>query len=701
MRRENRYSCLINALIAACISFFGIACMVTGFAQVLGTVNLWNLGLFCAGFSLAASVCFTYRQKGWLLGGTIVALLGTWMSGWLQPSVESLLYRISVLYDKGYHWGTADWVQPKNMTASPELGLCLLAGIVIAVLCWTLSQRKRTVLGVLAGFLPLFSCIVLTDTVPQEWCLMLLLASQLLAVMTGSVRRISARQGNRLTALLLAPVLLASMLLFYLVPKDSYTAGMDPWQWLQQFSFIQQLTGGGNSLTQLDLRTVGPKEMPTYRVMEVSASTPGNLYLRGQAMDSYDGKLWKTSALSTGEDSGWPSSSLVQLDTVSIRTITPEPMLYFPYSPKGGAWDGQLQNGMLENPKGMRAYSFQQVKRVWINDGLWSSTYPGLVVTRMHLDEAMAEQCLQLPEETKRKAREILNGIRYETSAVSDKAQAIGRYVQNSAKYDLNTKNMPGSEEDFAMWFLKSSDTGYCVHFATAATVLLRAEGIPARYVSGYVASVPNSGKTTVTADRAHAWVEYFDPLTGWTVLDPTPVTFKAQPEEEIQPSEEQTEPTEPVTTEPTVPSETTEPIQRPSQTQTQTTPEGGEPSEPARDRGILRILLYSLAAAVLVCSAAWGQSALRKKLRRRTMKTGTVNRQALAAWKEGLRMSRILKAQPPQELEALAEKARFSQHKLTQEEHGAFTDYVKECSQAIREMPLIKRIWIRLFWAV
>ena len=41
--------------------------------------------------------------------------------------------------------------------------------------------------------------------------------------------------------------------------------------------------------------------------------------------------------------------------------------------------------------------------------------------------------------------------------------------------------------EDFAIWFLTEADTGYCIHFATAAVVLLRAAGIPARYVDGYV----------------------------------------------------------------------------------------------------------------------------------------------------------------------------------------------------------------------
>ena len=40
---------------------------------------------------------------------------------------------------------------------------------------------------------------------------------------------------------------------------------------------------------------------------------------------------------------------------------------------------------------------------------------------------------------------------------------------------------------DFATWFLQEAKSGYCVHFATTGTVLLRALGIPARYAEGYI----------------------------------------------------------------------------------------------------------------------------------------------------------------------------------------------------------------------
>ena len=110
------------------------------------------------------------------------------------------------------------------------------------------------------------------------------------------------------------------------------------------------------------------------------------------------------------------------------------------------------------------------------------------------------------------------------------KAQAIASYVRNSATYDTKTSRMPMDSEDFAKWFLEESDTGYCVHFATATAVLLQAAGIPARYVTGYLVPVQAGEATPVLSNQSHAWVEYWLPGYGWTVLEATPATTATNP---------------------------------------------------------------------------------------------------------------------------------------------------------------------------
>lgn len=64
---------------------------------------------------------------------------------------------------------------------------------------------------------------------------------------------------------------------------------------------------------------------------------------------------------------------------------------------------------------------------------------------------------------------------------------------------------------------------GVCQDFAHLAIGCLRALGLPARYVSGYLESVPPPGVERLRgADASHAWFAVFDPDVGWVDFDPT-----------------------------------------------------------------------------------------------------------------------------------------------------------------------------------
>ncbi|MCB9679905.1 MAG: DUF3488 domain-containing protein [Alphaproteobacteria bacterium] len=72
--------------------------------------------------------------------------------------------------------------------------------------------------------------------------------------------------------------------------------------------------------------------------------------------------------------------------------------------------------------------------------------------------------------------------------------------------------------------FLLERRAGYCEHFASAATVLLRLSGVPARVVVGFAGGVADAdGVWTVRRQEAHAWVEAHLDGVGWVVVDPTP----------------------------------------------------------------------------------------------------------------------------------------------------------------------------------
>jgi transglutaminase-like putative cysteine protease len=64
---------------------------------------------------------------------------------------------------------------------------------------------------------------------------------------------------------------------------------------------------------------------------------------------------------------------------------------------------------------------------------------------------------------------------------------------------------------------------GVCQDFAHLQIGCLRAVGIPARYVSGYIETLPKPGeKKLVGADATHAWIAYYCPEEGWVEFDPT-----------------------------------------------------------------------------------------------------------------------------------------------------------------------------------
>jgi transglutaminase-like putative cysteine protease len=67
------------------------------------------------------------------------------------------------------------------------------------------------------------------------------------------------------------------------------------------------------------------------------------------------------------------------------------------------------------------------------------------------------------------------------------------------------------------------SRRGVCQDFAQLQIGFLRAMGLPARYVSGYLETVPPPGKPRLTgADASHAWISFFCPGLGWIDVDPT-----------------------------------------------------------------------------------------------------------------------------------------------------------------------------------
>lgn len=103
-------------------------------------------------------------------------------------------------------------------------------------------------------------------------------------------------------------------------------------------------------------------------------------------------------------------------------------------------------------------------------------------------------------------------------------------YLDTNTDYSLSP-GVPKEGEDFAEYFLFDKKQGYCSHYATAAVLLLRNYGVPARYIEGYVvtgqeikeADTIRGRKTVEVRDyNAHAWVEVYMDGVGWVPVEVT-----------------------------------------------------------------------------------------------------------------------------------------------------------------------------------
>ena len=114
-------------------------------------------------------------------------------------------------------------------------------------------------------------------------------------------------------------------------------------------------------------------------------------------------------------------------------------------------------------------------------------------------------------------------------SSLEEKTTFILYTLMSNTSYTRTPGIMLGNT-DVADKFLFESKKGYCVHYATAATLMYRMYGIPARYVTGFKVSADSfkenadgQWSTAVTDSAQHSWTEIFIDNYGWVPVDVTP----------------------------------------------------------------------------------------------------------------------------------------------------------------------------------
>lgn len=127
----------------------------------------------------------------------------------------------------------------------------------------------------------------------------------------------------------------------------------------------------------------------------------------------------------------------------------------------------------------------------------------------------------QLPETTPDRVGAFTADLTEDDETPYEVAQTVETYLRTEREYSLSVTRPDG---DIADAFIFEMDAGYCTYYATTMVTMLRTQGIPARFVTGYSQGQQVDDETwVVRGQNAHAWVEVYFPDHGWIAFEPTP----------------------------------------------------------------------------------------------------------------------------------------------------------------------------------
>ena len=284
-------------------------------------------------------------------------------------------------------------------------------------------------------------------------------------------------------------------------------------------------TGGGRDRLVLS----GPVQLSQRVVMQVQADEPS--YWRGATYDTWTGRDWMSSdkfpVNRTEKQAIFPQRFALrkrvkatfevnQSRSDLIYTPDEPAQLNIPYKLFTRTGDANLAD-----------FSSLRAKKPAIPSLKYSVESFSSTASAQDLRNAPGDvpewvkRYTQLPD-TPQRVRDLSNTLTRRFSSNYDKAVAVEQFLRRYP-YTLDVK-APPADRDAVEYFLFDLTQGYCDYFATTMVVLLRAQGVPARLATGYVAGKfdNNSRKFVVTEDEAHSWPEVYFPNYGWLAFEPS-----------------------------------------------------------------------------------------------------------------------------------------------------------------------------------
>lgn len=270
-------------------------------------------------------------------------------------------------------------------------------------------------------------------------------------------------------------------------------------------------TGLSEEMSPGDVSVLGLSDEVAFRVLfEGPPPKPSQLYWRGPVLSNFDGQTWHAGVVLT-------------VHALAFEPLS-EPLRYtVTLEPHDRRWLFAIDAPMAPPPEGMLMNDMQMRSKRLVRERLRYSM-ESVLDYRFGLDERRfeLESALRLPSGFSPRARALAEQWRQESSdpkQIVDKALAMFR--QQPFIYTLAP---PPLGDDPVDEFLFTTRSGFCEHYASSFAFLMRAAGIPARVVTGYLGGEinPVDGYLVVRQSEAHAWTELWLPGEGWVRVDPT-----------------------------------------------------------------------------------------------------------------------------------------------------------------------------------
>ena len=297
--------------------------------------------------------------------------------------------------------------------------------------------------------------------------------------------------------------------------------------WSVQLSGQQATTGVSDSMSPGDFAKLGQSTALAFRVQFADNRPPQEqLYWRGLVFSDFDGVTWRPSSTQQLWQTAlpappWAESAFATIpDENNSTPISYEVIL----EPTQQRWLFGLDYPLTQSRDISLTSDFTLLQPQPVTQQL---RYDVLRFTPMAIDitlDASARQLnLALPIQGNPQARALAKQLFDQSGSDPIRyIQALENWIhQTEFRYTLSPPRLNNNRIDE---FLFNTKAGFCEHYSSSFTFMLRAAGIPARVVAGYQGgALSRNGKIwEVRQMDAHAWTEVWLDGQGWVRVDPT-----------------------------------------------------------------------------------------------------------------------------------------------------------------------------------